>query len=188
MKKLLTLEAICAVLILVAFFILPWFDFGLFSIKGYQVPDKVKALASIRNTVSGEDEAASAFIIIKLKVFSLYLLFLSPVFSIWTIVNAMNDKSSRLISFFTAAVPLAFFIYAYAGIMENKLFQIMGIGSFLTVGAALAILLHAFGIVSSKKDLSDKNAGSSGNYQNRPPPPATPRRTNSPQKIIVRRK
>ena len=121
MKKLIRVDVICCAVLLLAFFVLPWVDFGIFSINGYQIPDKMRALGRLKT--GG----------IPAKVYVAYLLYLIPTFSVWIIINAAIEKKTRLLSFFNALVPIAFFIYAWVAIFKEKFLDGLGVGSYITI-------------------------------------------------------
>ncbi|MCK4909614.1 MAG: hypothetical protein KAS70_06920 [Planctomycetes bacterium] len=138
------LEDIFAVSLIVCFF-MPWVSLGgLISFSGYQIPDLVKGVSSLVSAFSDEPQPMNK------KLYILYLLYLIPICSVTTIVLGRKGISSRISSLFAGLTPLAAFTYCLSK-SGTDIFEGMAIGAWLTIIAAVGILVSLFMSNDSKK-------------------------------------
>lgn len=126
------MDTILAGLLAIAFF-LPWVGMGPFNMSGYGI------------TQMGSDMGDSGVVI----------LYLIPIMAIIFIVMSLRGKSNRMLQILTGAVPLAIFAYMVmkagndmGGGMGGSIFEVLGIGAYLTVLPALALI--GMGIASGR--------------------------------------
>tara|TARA_A100001234_G_C12472146_1_gene319786 strand:+ start:164 stop:607 length:444 start_codon:yes stop_codon:yes gene_type:complete len=135
------IENICAIVLLVAFF-LPWVSFFGMSVSGYSIPGIASGLGQFGSAMSGE--AASV-------PWQVYLVYLVPLTAIGVLVTDFlktDENIARIVSILAGVVPLAGVIYM---LIESggELFSYLGFGAYLTILAAIGMLLATFGIVKS---------------------------------------
>ena len=131
------IENICAIVFIVAFF-MPWvsYDTGLGTIQasGASIP------GTVNNLVSLAGESAPWYV---------YLVYLVPLTAIGVLVTDFlkaDEKIARIVTIVAGVLPLAGLIYVLieAGSIA---FSFLGIGMYLTILAAIAMLLAVFGVI-----------------------------------------
>jgi len=137
-------EMLFAVLLLLGFF-LPWASIGGFvSFSGYNIPEAIKGVSGFANSFSeGPSETP-------VKVYLSYLLYLIPLLSIIIIVLSVKEIKTGILSFITGVLPFLFLIYALIDI--GNIFQAASIGVYITLIAALCLLLSGLGIIQFNKN------------------------------------
>ena len=125
---------------LIIFFFLPWFGAGPFSVSGYSLT----TIPSVLNAAS-----ASSGLRTNNSVDLLYVVWLIPILAAITLVLGLTSaKRPRAIAAVTAIVTLLMFglVIAAGG---GDTFRVMGIGSYLTILAAIGLLLAAVGLIKA---------------------------------------
>ena len=131
------IENICAIVFIVAFF-MPWvsYDAGFIQVQasGASIPGTINSLGS----VAGESAP-----------WSVYLVYLVPLTAIGVLVTDFlktDEKIARIVTIVAGVLPLAGLIYVLieAGSIA---FSFLGIGMYLTILAAIAMLLAVFGVI-----------------------------------------
>jgi len=131
------IENICAIVFIVAFF-MPWvsYDAGFIQVQasGASIP------GTVNNLVSLAGESAPWYV---------YLVYLVPLTAIGVLVTDFlktDEKIARIVTIVAGVLPLAGLIYVLieAGSIA---FSFLGIGMYLTILAAIAMLLAVFGVI-----------------------------------------
>ncbi len=135
------IENICAIVLLVAFF-LPWVSFFGMSASGYSIPGIVSGLNQWGSSLSGE--AASV-------PWQVYLVYLVPLTAIGVLVTDFlktDEMIARIVAILAGVIPIAGVIYM---LIESggEVFNYLSLGAYLTILAAIGMLLATFGIVKS---------------------------------------
>ena len=132
------IENICAIVFIVAFF-MPWvsYDAGFIQVQasGASIPGTINSLGS---AVAGESAP-----------WYVYLVYLVPLTAIGVLVTDFlktDEKIARIVTIVAGVLPLAGLIYVLieAGSIA---FSFLGIGMYLTLLAAIAMLLAVFGVI-----------------------------------------
>ena len=133
-------ETWCALAILVCFF-LPWVSLGgLISIPGYRLPEVARGLAQLANTFNPDDTSSAD------ASLWLNIVYVLPLLSLGVVAMAAANKRLALLGTIAGAAPLALFVFA---LMERGtgLFQILSVGAYFTLVAAIALITFAQGFV-----------------------------------------
>jgi hypothetical protein len=141
-------EMLFAAVLLLGFF-LPWASIGgLISFSGYNIPEALKGVAGLAGAFSHKTTHE-----IPVKVYLSYLLYLIPLLSIIIIVLGFKDMKTKIISIIAGVLPFVFLIYAV--IDFGNIFKAASIGVYVTLLAALGLILSAIGVIKfSKKNVS----------------------------------
>ncbi len=135
-------EMIFAAVLLLGFF-LPWVSLGgLVSFSGYNIPEALKGLSVLAGAFSEKTTETP------IKVYLSYLMYLIPLLSIIVIVLGLKDMKTKLVSIFAGLLPFIFLIYAL--IDFGNIFKAASIGVYVTLLAALCLILSALGIIKFK--------------------------------------
>ena len=135
------IENICAIVFIVAFF-MPWVSydtgFGTIQATGASIPGTMNNLGSLAG------ESAPWYV---------YLVYLVPLTAIGVLVTDFlkaDEKIARIVTIVAGVLPLAGMIYVLieAG---SVAFSFLGIGMYLTLLAAIAMLLAVFGVIKIPK-------------------------------------
>ena len=135
------IENICAIVLLVAFF-LPWLSIGgLISFSGYQLPNAAQGLNALASAFSESEPETN---------YAAYLVYLVPLVAIAVLAAdylKSDEKTTRIISIVAGVIPVGGFIYAVTQVE----FSALAIGAFLTFLSGVGILLATFGVVKIPK-------------------------------------
>jgi len=140
------IENICAIVLVVAFF-LPWVSVGgIFSIAGYELPNAVQWGNAMTATFSESGKVDTNY--------SIYLVYLVPLLAVGVLATDFL-KSDEKVAHYVAIAAGAFPILGLLSLLfgngesfdEEKLVRGMTIGVYLTVVAAIVMLLAAFGVI-----------------------------------------
>ena len=130
-------ENICAIVMLVAFF-MPWVSFMGASVAGYSIVGTINNFASL----AGQSAPWQA-----------YLIFLVPLAAVGVLVTDFlktDEKIARIVAIVAGVIPVAGIIYLLIQ-SEGEGFKVLAMGAYLTVIAAIVMLLAVFGIVKMPK-------------------------------------
>jgi len=132
------LVSLAAVAIVIAFF-LPWYLRGP-GYSGYEIPELVRAFkesTSLKVWTGRFDY----------RVYLIYALYVIPLGAVVTLVLMALKKKYRYAAWPTALIPLVGFLY---GVIAKgpKLFSKIGIGGWITIGAALVMLLALLNVIN----------------------------------------
>jgi len=156
MKFIQKLENICAIGLII-FFFLPWINInGMIPMSGYEIPDKLKQLnnfsGQLANAINGNNGHKS----VNLSMYFFYTVYLIPLLSFFTVIRAAVGANVNRISFFSGIIP--FFILAYAAYLQGpSIFRDMQIGAWLTLLTAFTMLLSLAGIIRMPIIQDNKN-------------------------------
>ena len=131
------IENICAIVMLVAFF-LPWVSFMGLSAAGYSI------VGTLNNLLSFGGESVP---------WQVYLIFLVPLAAVGVLVTDFlktDEKIARIVAIVAGVIPVAGIIYLLIQ-TEGQGFQALALGAYLTIIAAVVMLLAVFGIVKMPK-------------------------------------
>ena len=129
------IENICAIVMLVAFF-LPWVSFMGLSAAGYSI------VGTLNNLLAIGGESAP---------WQVYLIYLVPLAAIGVLVTdylKTDEKIARIVAIIAGVIPIAGIIYLLIQ-SGGEGFQVLAMGAYLTILAAIGMLLATFGIVKS---------------------------------------
>lgn len=149
------LENICAIGLII-FFFLPWINIaGFISVSGYELPDVVKGFGQLAALGSKTGKSG-------LQSYFFYLVYLIPIFSALTIYYGVTDEDKKVTGLIAdivpfselfkvtgliaAIVPISLLFYALIK-MGTDVFDGMAIGAWLTLATAIAMLLSVYGII-----------------------------------------
>ena len=131
------IENICAIVLAVAFF-LPWISLGgIFSFSGYELPNAAQGLNTMAAAFS-ESEADTIYVV--------YLVYLVPLLAVGVLATdylKSDKKVAHYVAIAAGVLPLLGFLYM---VIDNGM-QGMAIGIYLTVVAAIVMLLATFGVI-----------------------------------------
>ena len=134
------IENICAIGLIILFF-MPWVSIGGFlNFSGYQIPDAVKGFQSTAIALSGTEGN------IDVGVYFLYLVYLIPIFSVLTIILDINKMNTKISAFIAGVTPLIGFAYILNN-MGTVVFKGMAIAAWLTIVISIIMLLANFDII-----------------------------------------
>ena len=132
------IENICAIVLIVAFF-LPWVSFGgMFSFAGYQIPNALEGANQLLAIGNESGEVASNP--------EIYLVYLVPLLAVGVLATdylKSDEKVAHYVAIAAGVLPLLGFLYM---VIDNGM-QGMAIGIYLTVVAAIVMLLATFGVI-----------------------------------------
>ncbi len=132
------IENICAIVLVVAFF-LPWVSFGgMFSFAGYQLPNAAEGINAMAAAWSESGEADTNY--------GVYLVYLVPLLAVGVLATdylKSDEKVAHYVAIAAGVFPLLGFLYM---VIDNGM-QGMAIGIYLTVVAAIVMLLATFGVI-----------------------------------------
>lgn len=131
------LITIGAAVMVVAFF-LPWIKLG-GSFAGYEIPDIAHAAAKATSLKSWTGK-------FDINVYLVYSLFLVPVSAVAIIVFGAMGKDRILVAWIAAVMPIAGFVYGFIR-LQFDMFPRLGLGGWLTVAAAVVILLALLNVL-----------------------------------------
>lgn len=139
MKPTLNTESLCAIGLIIGFF-LPWATVdGLFpvSVAGYEIPDIAKKTGQFMTMASRSGNQA----------YLLNLLYLIPATSALTIFLNMQGKDTRLSSAVAGGIPIVGFLYGLlkVGGIPRETLSFLDFGAWLTLVAAVVMLLAVMG-------------------------------------------
>lgn len=124
---------------LIIFFFLPWFGAGPFSVSGYTLT----TIPSVLNAAS-----SSSGVRTDSSIGLLYIVWLVPILSIITLALGLTGRSPRAMAIVTGVVTLLMFLFVFiAG--GGDVFKVLGIGSYLTILAAIGLILAAIGVIKA---------------------------------------
>tara|TARA_B100000700_G_scaffold155080_1_gene172239 strand:- start:3 stop:431 length:429 start_codon:yes stop_codon:yes gene_type:complete len=135
------IENICAIVLLVAFF-LPWVSVFGMSASGFSIPGIVSQFSQLGSSISGESASVP---------WQVYLVYLVPLTAVGVLVTDFlktDEMIARIVAILAGVVPIAGVIYM---LIEGggEVFSYLGFGAYLTILAAIGMLLATFGIVKS---------------------------------------
>ena len=132
------IENICAIVLIVAFF-LPWVSFGgMFSFAGYQIPNALEGANQLLAIGSESGEVASNP--------EIYLVYLVPLLAVGVLATdylKSDKKVAHYVAIAAGVLPLLGFLY----MLQRNGMQGMAIGIYLTVLASIVMLLATFGVI-----------------------------------------
>ena len=132
------IENICAIVLVVAFF-LPWLSFGgMFSVAGYELPNGAEGINAMAAAWSESGEADTNY--------GVYLVYLVPLLAVGVLATdylKSDEKVAHYVAIAAGALPVLGFLYM---VIDNGM-QGMAIGIYLTVVAAIVMLLATFGVI-----------------------------------------
>ena len=132
------IENICAIVLVVAFF-LPWVSLGgMFSFAGYQLPNAAEGINAMAAAWSESGEADTNY--------GVYLVYLVPLLAVGVLATdylKSDEKVAHYVAIAAGVLPLLGFLYM---VIDNGM-QGMAIGIYLTVVAAIVMLLATFGVI-----------------------------------------
>ena len=132
------IENICAIVLIVAFF-LPWVSLGgMFSFAGYQLPNAAEGINAMAAAWSESGEADTNY--------GVYLVYLVPLLAVGVLATdylKSDEKVAHYVAIAAGVFPLLGFLYM---VIDNGM-QGMAIGIYLTVVAAIVMLLATFGVI-----------------------------------------
>ena len=130
-------ENICAIVMLVAFF-MPWVSFMGASVAGYSI------VGTLNNLLAFGGESVP---------WQVYLIFLIPLAAVGVLVTDFlktDEKIARIVAIVAGVIPVAGIIYVLIQ-SEGEGFKVLAMVAYLTVIAAIVMLLAVFGIVKMPK-------------------------------------
>ena len=132
------IENICAIVMLVAFF-LPWVSGGgIFSFAGYQLPNAAEMLTNLSAAFNESGQGDTYY--------AVYLVYLVPLLAIGVLATdylKSEEKIAHYVAIAAGALPVLGFLYM---VIDNGM-QGMAIGIYLTVLASIVMLLATFGVI-----------------------------------------
>ena len=128
----LNLASVASIAIIVAFF-LPWYLRIGAAYSGFDIPEIVSSLKQATSLKSWTGR-------FDYRIYLVYALYLIPLGAIATIALSVLRQNYRLAAWPTAVIPLAGFLYGLVT-KGQKLLPKIGIGGWITISAALVILL-----------------------------------------------
>jgi len=155
MKFSLRIENVCAIGLIIGFF-LPWVDIGGFiAISGYQIPKIINGIGQFRKMAGQETDGVTLVYI---------LLYLIPILSVVTIIANIYDKNPKIPALFAGIIPIVglFYLIIKADISENKatdIFQIISIGTYVTLVSAIGMIMSVMGILTLPRNMTDISMG-----------------------------
>ncbi|SVC32954.1 uncharacterized protein METZ01_LOCUS285808 [marine metagenome] len=132
------LENICAIIIIVAFF-LPWVSLGFISFSGYDLPNLASFVNSFDAAFSENGESSGS-------ANSLYAVYLIPLLSISILFMEYLGKESKKLCLTAGTLNVVGFLYILIFETEGDI-GMMGIGIWITVLASIVMLLAATGFL-----------------------------------------
>jgi len=130
------IENICAIIIIVAFF-LPWVSLGFISFSGYDLPNLASFVNSFDAAFSENGESSGS-------ANSLYAVYLIPLLSISILFMEYLGKESKKLCLTAGTLNVVGFLYVLIFETEGDI-GMMGIGIWITVLASVVMLLAAAG-------------------------------------------
>ena len=130
------IENICAIIIIVAFF-LPWVSLGFISFSGYDLPNLASFVNSFDAAFSENGESSGS-------ANSLYAVYLIPLLSISFLFMEYLGKESKKLCLTAGTLNVVGFLYILIFETEGDI-GMMGIGIWITVLASVVMLLDAAG-------------------------------------------
>ena len=132
------IENICAIVLIVAFF-LPWLSFGgFFSLAGYELPNAAEGVSSLAGAFSESGEVDTNY--------SVYLVYLVPLLAVGVLATDYL-KSDEKVAHYVAIAAGAFPILGFLSLVIENGMEGLAIGIYLTVVAAIVMLLATFGVI-----------------------------------------
>jgi hypothetical protein len=131
------LISIGAVVIVIAFF-LPWIKLG-GSFAGYEIPDIAHAAGKATSLKSWTGK-------FDINAYLVYSLFLVPISAVAVIAFGAVGKDRTLVAWVAAVMPIAGFVYGFIR-LQFDMFPRLGLGGWLTVAAAVVILLALLNVI-----------------------------------------
>ena len=132
------IENICAIVLIVAFF-LPWVSLGgMFSFAGYQLPNAAEGINAMAAAWSESGEVDTNY--------GVYLVYLVPLLAVGVLATdylKSDEKVAHYVAIAAGVLPVLGFLYM---VIDNGM-QGMAIGIYLTVVAAIVMLLATFGVI-----------------------------------------
>ena len=132
------IENICAIVLVVAFF-LPWVSFGgMFSFAGYQLPNAAEGINAMAAAFSESGEVDTNY--------GIYLVYLVPLLAVGVLATdylKSDEKVAHYVAIAAGVLPLLGFLY----MLQRNGMQGMAIGIYLTVLASIVMLLATFGVI-----------------------------------------
>jgi len=132
------IENICAIIIIVAFF-LPWVSLGFISFSGYDLPNLASFVNSFDAAFSENGESSGS-------ANSLYAVYLIPLLSISILFMEYLGKESKKLCLTAGTLNVVGFLYVLIFETEGDI-GMMGIGIWITVLASIVMLLAATGFL-----------------------------------------
>tara|TARA_B100001029_G_scaffold88095_1_gene72250 strand:- start:10807 stop:11238 length:432 start_codon:yes stop_codon:yes gene_type:complete len=133
------IENICAIVMVVAFF-LPWVSGGgMFSFAGYQLPNAAEMLTNLSAAFSESGQGDTYY--------SVYLVYLVPLLAIGVLATDYL-KSDEKVAHYAAIAAGVFPVVGFLiGLINTGSLQGLAIGVWLTMLAAIVMLLATFGVI-----------------------------------------
>ena len=132
------IENICAIVLVVAFF-LPWVSFGgMFSVAGYELPNAAEGINAMAAAFSESGEVDTNY--------GIYLVYLVPLLAVGVLATdylKSDEKVAHYVAIAAGVLPLLGFLY----MLQRNGMQGMAIGIYLTVLASIVMLLATFGVI-----------------------------------------
>jgi len=137
------IENICAIVMLVAFF-LPWVSGGgIFSFAGYQLPNAAEMLTNLSAAFNESGQGDTYY--------AVYLVYLVPLLAIGVLATdylKSEEKIAHYVAIAAGAFPVVGFVI---GLINAGSLQGLAIGVYLTMLAAIVMLLATFGVIKTPK-------------------------------------
>ena len=133
------IENICAIVMVVAFF-LPWVSGGgMFSFAGYQLPNAAEMLTNLSAAFSESGQGDTYY--------SVYLVYLVPLLAIGVLATDYL-KSDEKVAHYAAIAAGVFPVVGFLiGLINTGSLQGLAIGVWLIMLAAIVMLLATFGVI-----------------------------------------
>ena len=132
------IENICAIVLIVAFF-LPWLSFGgMFSVAGYELPNAAEGINALAAAFSESGKVDTNY--------SVYLVYLVPLLAVGVLATDYL-KSDEKVAHYVAIAAGVFPILGFLSLVIENGMEGLAIGIYLTVVAAIVMLLAAFGVI-----------------------------------------
>ena len=137
-------ENIFAIAMLIAFF-LPWINLGgLFTVAGYNIPNTLEGLGSFANAFKNSGAKGVEV------PFYIYLVYLIPLLTIGIIILDLKGIETNSVSILAGALPIFTLVYF---LVKNgfEIYQVMGIGAYITIIASIGLILGALNVINFEK-------------------------------------
>jgi|ETNmetMinimDraft_13_1059891.scaffolds.fasta_scaffold53167_1 hypothetical protein len=136
-------ENIFAIVMLIAFF-LPWVNIGGFiTVAGYNIPNVLEGLGTFANALNKSGSKTEI-------PFYFYLVYLVPLLTIGIIILDLKGIETKRVSILAGALPILTLVYF---LVKNgfEIYQVMGIGAYITVIASIGLILGALNVINFEK-------------------------------------
>ena len=140
LNRYISFELLFCILFIIAFS-LPWLDMGLVKIVGWDIPDIQKKLTKVTNFFSRNKES----------IYTTYLVYLIPLFSIITAILwiSLKKKIARVLLFFTGILGFVVSLNLFYKLPKA------GSGVYLLTGTSILTILYLIFVLRRKKDKTD---------------------------------